>query len=210
MQRILAVAGLILTLAGCASLSEDDCKIGDWQGIGVVDGKAGYTSDKLNQHAKACSKYNVTPDVAAYMRGRTLGLQSYCTPSSGFEQGRKGRFYRGVCPVKIEERFKLGYALGREVYSAEGAADEARSDLRSIQKRISKLEKKALGEKCAAGKEGKPCRKAARRAKEEALLARTDLLLAQTRLISAENQFNRVSRDATSKLLSLEPVYNPS
>ena len=210
MRVLFVVVGLGLALSGCASLSEQDCQIGDWQGIGVVDGRAGYTADKLNAHKKACSKYGVAPDVSAYMAGRTLGLQSYCTPISGFEQGREGKRYRGVCPITTEENFKVGYSLGSQLYSANESASEAQSDVWEIQRRINRLEKEGRGKDCKSGKEGKACRKAAEAARTDAYLARADLLLAQNRLFSLERQRNRVRRDVTNKLLDLEPGYNPS
>lgn len=203
------VVGLGLALSGCASLSEEDCKIGDWQGIGVVDGKAGYTSDKLNEHTKACSKYNIAPDVNAYMAGRTIGLQSYCTPISGFEQGREGNTYRGVCPIASEESFKVGYSLGSQLYTANEAVEEANSEIREIHHRISTLEDTAH-KSCESGSEGKECRKSAKRAREDIYLANAELLLAQTRLFTVQQNYNRVRKDVTDRLLDLEPGYSPS
>ncbi|KZK85982.1 hypothetical protein PsAD13_01113 [Pseudovibrio sp. Ad13] len=210
MRVLFTVVGLGLALSGCASLSEEDCKVGDWQGIGVVDGRAGYTSDKLNEHTKACGKYGVTPDVSAYMAGRTIGLQSYCTPISGFEQGREGKSYRGVCPIATEESFKVGYSLGNQLYSANETASEAQEAVWEIQRRIDRLEEEARGEDCKSGKEGKACRKAADAARTDSYLARADLLLAQNRLFSRERQRDRVRKEVTNKLLDLEPSYNPS
>ncbi|WP_208979393.1 DUF2799 domain-containing protein [Pseudovibrio axinellae] len=183
---------------------------GDWQGVGMVDGKAGYTSDKLNEHTKACSKYDIAPDVNAYMAGRMMGLQSYCTPISGFEQGREGKTYRGVCPITSEESFKVGYSLGSQLQEASAAAVEARENLHRIQYRIESLEEQASGKDCVSGKEGKACRKAAEQARIDSYLARADLLLAQNRLFSLERQRDRVRKEVTDKLLDLEPSYNPS
>ncbi|WP_093189039.1 DUF2799 domain-containing protein [Pseudovibrio sp. Tun.PSC04-5.I4] len=209
MRVFFILIALSLALSGCASLSEDDCKIGDWQGIGVVDGKAGRTSDKLNQHTKACSKYSVSPDVNAYLAGRNIGLQSYCTPISGFEQGREGKTYQGVCPIASEESFKVGYSLGSQLYTANEAVEEAQSEIREIHYRISNLEDIA-GKDCKSGKDGKSCRRAAKEARGDVYLAHAGLLLAQTRLFTVEQQHNRVRKDVTDRLLDLEPGYNPS
>ncbi|GHB44796.1 hypothetical protein GCM10007094_37670 [Pseudovibrio japonicus] len=204
------VAAVGLTLSGCASLSEDDCKTGDWQGIGVVDGRAGFTSDKLNEHTKACSKYGISPDVNAYMAGRTLGLQSYCTPISGFEQGREDKSYRGVCPIASEEGFKVGYSLGNQIYVANEAADDAQDEVRNIQYRIDELEEEARGKNCKSSEDKKACRKQAEAARMDAYLARAELLLAQNRLSTLERQRDRVMRSVTNQLMDLEPSYNPS
>lgn len=42
----LSVFGSIYLLAGCATLSKQECLIGDWQAIGYNDGVAGYHSDR--------------------------------------------------------------------------------------------------------------------------------------------------------------------
>ncbi len=210
MRSGIIAVGITLALSGCASLSEDDCKTGDWEGIGVIDGRAGHTSDKLAEHAKACSQYGITPDVSAYMNGRNVGLQSYCTPVSGFEQAREGKTYHGVCTAASEEKFKVGYSLGRQLFDANKAAANAQEDVWEIQRRISHLEKKARSENCKSGKEGKACRKAAEAARAEAYLARTDLLLARNRLFGLERERNRVRKYVSDKLLDLEPRHNPS
>lgn len=111
----LAVAGL---LAGCASLSEDDCRQGDWAGIGQSDGYAGYAMTRLQDHADACRKVGVTPDPVAYSRGRQIGLRGYCTAPRGFTEGRLGNSYGGVCPPDLAPAFMAAYNDGRIVNAA--------------------------------------------------------------------------------------------
>jgi hypothetical protein len=115
----LAVAGAIATLAaGCASLSEDQCRQGDWADIGQADGYAGYAMTRLQDHAKACGKLGITPDAAAYSRGRQVGLRGYCTAPNGFNEGRLGNSYAGVCPPNLAPAFMAAYDDGRIVNAA--------------------------------------------------------------------------------------------
>lgn len=41
----------IYLLSGCATLSKEECMVGDWQTIGYNDGVAGYHSERLTSHA---------------------------------------------------------------------------------------------------------------------------------------------------------------
>lgn len=111
----LTVAGL---LVGCASLSEDQCRQGDWATIGQSDGYAGYAMTRLRDHADACRKAGITPDAAAYSRGRQVGLRGYCTAARGFSEGRMGNNYAGVCPPDLAPAFMAAYNDGRIVNAA--------------------------------------------------------------------------------------------
>ena len=131
-----AVAGL---LVGCASLSEDECRQGDWASIGQSDGYAGYTMSRLQSHADACRKAGITPDAAAYTRGRQVGLRGYCTASRGFTEGRLGNSYAGVCPPDLARAFMVAYNDGRIVNAAlirRNTAANARSEAASRIRRL--------------------------------------------------------------------------
>ena len=52
----------IILLAGCATLSKEECTVGNWQMIGYNDGVAGHYPERLASHTKACAKANVAPD----------------------------------------------------------------------------------------------------------------------------------------------------
>ena len=61
-----------LWLSGCETMSADQCLVGDWGGRGYQDGLNGLRSDRLDDHAKACAKHGVTPNVSAYYSAREL------------------------------------------------------------------------------------------------------------------------------------------
>lgn len=61
----LSIFGSILLLSSCATLSKQECVVGDWQTIGYNDGVAGHYADRLASHTKACAKASVAPDPQA-------------------------------------------------------------------------------------------------------------------------------------------------
>ncbi len=136
-----ALAGIAVGLGGCATLDEGQCRMGDWEGIGRSDGAAGYARIRLDDHAKACSKFDVTPDPAAYDRGRREGLTYFCTPRRGFEEARQNRAYGNVCPANLERGFLEGYADGGLVAAATRRLNDARSDRDAARNRAEDFER---------------------------------------------------------------------
>ena len=59
----LALGGLLL--AGCATLSERECRDQDWYGIGADDGFDGAPASTIEDHRKACTEYGIEPAEAS-------------------------------------------------------------------------------------------------------------------------------------------------
>ena len=91
-----AVTGVAL-LAGCTTMSKDQCLAGAWGEKGYQDGVSGYRTSRLDDHAQACAKFGVAANPSAYLSAREDGLRTYCTWENGFRQGRQGASYGGVC-----------------------------------------------------------------------------------------------------------------
>lgn len=142
------VSGAVLN--GCATLSEEQCAVGDWYGIGQSDGNSGYSHQRLEEHIEACQRHGVTPDHVQYEQGRRAGLRSYCTPERGFRAGRMGNSYGGVCPAELERDFLAGYSDGQIVYAAQGAYDAAQNDYNRHQQAARDLESRIRTEETAA------------------------------------------------------------
>ncbi len=136
-----AVTGMVL-LSGCATMNEDQCLVGDWGGRGWQDGAEGRQASRLEEHAKACAKYGVEPNMSAYLSAREDGLRTYCTWENGFRQGRQGNSYGGVCTLAEEASFVPAYQDGRQIYAAEQAVASAESALDSAISRIASREDK--------------------------------------------------------------------
>jgi hypothetical protein len=56
----------VVILAGCAGLSESECRGADWSELGRRDGSMGINW-QVDQHAHHCSRFSVKVDEHAYM-----------------------------------------------------------------------------------------------------------------------------------------------
>jgi hypothetical protein len=119
-------------LAACATLSESECRAGDWRQLGYVDGLKGYGQPRLADHRKACARYGVVPDSTAWQLGYAEGQTRYCTPRSGYEQGRDGKGYANVCPPATDGDFRPAWEDGRRVATLLSTLNEIDNRLREI------------------------------------------------------------------------------
>jgi hypothetical protein len=149
MRRWIIAGGLVgaLTIAGgllvgCTTMSKDQCLAGAWGEKGYADGAAGYPMSRLDDHAKACAKYQVAPNPSAYGSAREDGLRSYCTFERGWTEGRSGNTYYGVCRPQEEHVFMTAYRDGLRLHAVEDAFETARSTLNSAEARIENREDK--------------------------------------------------------------------
>ena len=65
---------LLGSLSGCASISQEECLLGDWYQIGLSDGQYG-RSNRAADYSKDCSEYQVKMDLKSYNKGRSEGLK---------------------------------------------------------------------------------------------------------------------------------------
>ncbi len=136
-----AATGVAL-LAGCTTMTKEQCLVGAWGEKGYQDGLSGYQPSRLDDHAQACAKYGAAPNPSAYLSAREDGLRTYCTWESGFRQGRQGNSYGGVCSPAEERDFMPAYEDGRRIYVVEQAVSSAESALNSAISRIESREDK--------------------------------------------------------------------
>lgn len=130
--RLAATCLATLALSGCASLSEKECRAGDWYAIGQRDGAAGRTEDYVAEHSAACQEYGVAPDHARWLEGRERGLERFCTARNGYSVGSVGGRYEEVCFAGAEIEFRRGYDLGLRMNQLRGQLDRIDNDLRII------------------------------------------------------------------------------
>ena len=139
MRAVFAVACLAL-LTACASLSEEECLSGDWGGIGQRDGASGRVAEtQFARHVKACKKVGVTPARTDWQTGYARGLQSYCTPSKGLDEGLAGRRYRNVCPAATQAGFLRGFRIGTDDYQARQEVRRLQSEIDSLRARNTQI-----------------------------------------------------------------------
>ncbi len=138
---ILWLAVAALSLQGCASLSENECRATDWWTVGQKDGTLGRPASALAEHRDACAEHGVAPDRDAYEKGRRSGLMVYCTRFSGYQVGRNDQpYHAGVCGGELAEPFETGLRRGRLVLALETEAWNIRQRRRELMATIGRLE----------------------------------------------------------------------
>jgi hypothetical protein len=136
---IVTVASSLVLLSGCATLTKEQCMVGNWQSIGYSDGAAGYTVARLAEHNKACAKAGVAPDYQAWERGRQQGLKQYCTVSNAYEIGKRGKHISSVCPADMLNKLQQVNAQGREHYTLSSQVKEQEKQLDQYKVEYNKL-----------------------------------------------------------------------
>lgn len=135
----LAAALAALTLAGCASMTPEQCQVADWYQVGLQDGRQGERPlDNLGDYAKDCAKVGVRPDTARYQAGWDLGIRDFCTPYSGWREGTQGRSYKsGACRGQMGEwPFEQALRNGLEVHRTQQALRSNDSEIRRLERRL--------------------------------------------------------------------------
>ncbi|MDA7949069.1 MAG: DUF2799 domain-containing protein [Hyphomicrobiaceae bacterium] len=131
---------LALGLAGCATLSTDECSTGDWQKIGKQDGNDGRTPDRFIHHAKACKLDRSDASRALYASGRQEGLKSYCTTVRGYREGALGQAYANVCAGSSAADFMKGYQLGQRVFQTESKSSTTLDSYHTVTRKLLRAE----------------------------------------------------------------------
>jgi hypothetical protein len=131
---------LVLALAGCASMSEEECRYVDWRTVGYEDGAAGRPASRLGDHRRACADHGVAPDLAAYEAGRAAGMREFCQAHNGYRVGTSGQVYYGTCPADLAPAFERGYDQGRELYVRQQRVRDAEAAIVQREAEIRRLE----------------------------------------------------------------------
>lgn len=133
------VLAAVVMLSACAGMSEQACLSTDWRSVGFEDGIAGRSAGSIGNYRQSCSRHGVSPDLAAYRSGHEDGVQSYCRAGNGFEVGRRGSRYQGVCPIDLESDFLAAYNEGRQLYELEAAVRTIENQIAAGQRRTEEL-----------------------------------------------------------------------
>jgi hypothetical protein len=200
------IVGAALAAGGCATMSEDQCRVGDWGGQGLRDGSAGLPMSRLDDHAKACAKHGVAPEETPYRSAREDGLRTYCRLERGFEEGRRGRSYHGVCRPEEEADFLPAFHDGQRLHAAESALEAASSELSSAVGWIEDREDKLEAKQRELGEEGKTDAER-ERIRERIQEVRGELREARRRAREAERALDWARSDADRVRFELSGRY---
>lgn len=126
---IFSAACAALFMTACAGgPTNAECAGADWSALGLADGRAGLSPKRADDQRRDCAASGFAVDYAAYESGRAQGLKTYCTASGGFEAGKTGADYVGLCPDDTEMEFMESFSLGRKLHTLTEAKEEAVRD----------------------------------------------------------------------------------
>lgn len=123
---------IALLLAGCASMSEDQCRNANWEEVGFQDGLRGRSAQRLAAYREDCGKIGVKPDEGRWRIGHLRAIPIYCSPDTAVRAGIEGWAYEGICPPEVEAGFLNRYRAGRALYEARQHVARIDSDIRSV------------------------------------------------------------------------------
>ena len=132
------VALTALTVTGCATMSEQDCRHAHWESVGLQDGLEGASAKRLDGHREACASTGVVPDTVQWRRGYAHGLRSYCTPNSAWNVGLANQTYHGVCGHLDEPTFLRYHRAGVLVWQARQELSRSRAVLTRLETDLKK------------------------------------------------------------------------
>jgi len=75
----LAIAAWVLALAGCAQMTETDCKAADWYQVGYRDGDVYGIQPQFHRYAYQCRAVDVQAAEPTYMAGWVDGNREWAT-----------------------------------------------------------------------------------------------------------------------------------
>lgn len=130
---------IAMNLTGCAGMSEQACLVTDWRSVGFEDGVVGRSVASIGSYRQSCSRHGVAPDLEQYRAGHADGVEVYCRAGNGFEVGRRGSRYAGVCPADMEPAFLEAYAEGRELYELESSLRAVENQIAARHRRLEQL-----------------------------------------------------------------------
>ena len=147
MYRLILVSTMLLLLGACSSnpsVSEFQCKAGDWESVGYRDGASGMRNTEILAHQEACGEYGIVPDRSLYISGWEAGLQEYCTVENGFNQGQRGVRLNPICQGAQKHEFANAYNDGRKLYLARHEVNRIRNQLDHHDRRLVYLKKRMV------------------------------------------------------------------
>ncbi len=194
MQKQILILSLLVFLASCASMNEQECVKADWKLIGFEDGSKGKAQSTIGNYRKDCAKVNVVPDLARYQQGHAEGAKQYCVKANGYSAGVSGGAYYGICPKNQEPAFLAAYRDGQQLYQLQRDArnlqstiDSEQNDLAACQEKINQREQDIVNNRSTANER--------REALNELAELRKQLTQYQTQLERDQHELRHLQRD---------------
>jgi hypothetical protein len=128
----------LLVFAGCASMNESECRVADWNRVGLSDGGSGVPEGRLASYAKDCGEIGIEPDARAYRQGWDQGIAQYCTPANGWRAGVNGQSGKAAaCQGQPNyEGFSRYLQAGLQLHETQSRMNRNDSEVRRLQKKL--------------------------------------------------------------------------
>lgn len=139
MRQLSIFLSISMLLAGCTGMNQAECLNANWELIGLEDGNYGRNLSYANRHQSDCSKYDSQIDMEAYRTGHAEGLRNFCRAENGFNLGRSGRPYSGICPSDLEDAFLSEYDTGKEFYFLDKEISDTKAEINTHLNRIKNI-----------------------------------------------------------------------
>jgi len=121
-----------LLVAGCASMSVEECQQANWEEVGQSDGAKGYPATWVSEHRSACAEAGIEVDYHGYKRGYQTGLIHFCTAENAFFRGQNGQRVAQQCSAAGFESYKWGYRQGLVVYELNQQVKELVKNIKDL------------------------------------------------------------------------------
>lgn len=72
-RNLFSSVSVFALLAGCAGMSDTECRTADWYALGERDGLVYGLRPQVDQYAAQCGKYGVQPAQKEYLAGWFYG-----------------------------------------------------------------------------------------------------------------------------------------
>lgn len=135
---LLITATTVALAAGCASMSESQCRVADWGRIGLADGARGAREGLLADYTHDCGKAGVVPDATAYRTGWDTGIARFCTAANGWREGTLGHVGKDAACLGQPGygAFSRNFDAGMQVYRTNAQMEQNTRESYRLQKRL--------------------------------------------------------------------------
>lgn len=133
---------ILLLLAGCTTLSKEDCLTQNWQDYSkesMLNSPSHY-DHIVHKARKACSEHGITPDNAALQRGYVDAINELCQSKRIWELALDGKkMDLMLCPSGNRAKLKRVYDAGQYLHQIE----KLEKDASTLQGKIANLQQES-------------------------------------------------------------------
>jgi hypothetical protein len=200
MWRFFLVAALGLFAASCATLSESQCNVADWEMLGVEDGQNGQTVARYNRYVEDCGRHGIAPDRAAWQRGHQRGLKSFCTPQGVYQAGLMRRGSPSACGAEPDlfriHRTASNFAGAESLlHMAELTIDRLIDETFRREREMERIESRLISDDDLTSEERAELRKDLQKRRRRRDDARRDLRRARLDLLNRQRELDWARRE---------------